>query len=915
MTTSGQTTLLWGWTNPLTGIFGAHPILGGPLNLNDGVTFTLVSPEGLELSPPRKTIIPTGNIRSQGERVTRATYRENREAVARFILGPAATYAALATDIRQVVSWLDAALATPITIKWQPPAANSPVYLDVVASAHSIPADERDWVKLQLEPVELAFSVRPALRGDRVWLQNLAMNPGFGAVSGLGVAVFSDTFANANAYSVAAGSAPSVAANVMTVQNGSTITFGSPSWGAINQLRFRFQWVTGLACLFYFHFVNSNNYLRASFSAAGTFALSHVIAGVSTTLASSAQTPVNSTFYWMTLTQFPSVSGNPPLVQAVFSADATGSIGATIDTLGPATTADATTALTGKAGFGASGANLAIGGAFSNVLTVSLFGPGAWVWSPNLSSATGQASGAWEQSVANTYPGGPTTSWGAGRVDLPPAGTVDCGWRLYTGGAPTGALAAMPVSTAGDTLQAAAWVRSSGLNANAQLRLVMAEFDGTGTQLRSTTIATLNGNQASWMQMTGSLTTGASCAYADLLLRIVDTAVSGESANATVWWDNCQVWDQTLTGAGAGAMPYCELRFPQSPSQLTVSGLLGDLPAPALVAMGTYLASMAMGTALTWALARRGQASANGLMVGIPQGAQTANTGSSAPAITAVLDSASYGGYYLSFLLTNSGFNPRAFSFAAADMLGVFHLFSRAWTAEAGANLANVQTRVVTQQRSQAWFGLSTGADQIAAYNGPYTAPLTAGSAWQVTDSGQVNVPALPSGALVDPTQNYLTPRSQWEDLTSGGATFRAGWQALIPVDGSLLLGVVNNPSNSPGAVTTSWLWQYIDGLLTTRGGPGDGPAATYSVETASLQAVAHSGGGPGTQNTGAINVNLGADPFLTLDPQQSAISAAGTFAGVLGTNQLAGFMTDTAGDVLPLACDLIYTPLYHYPR
>jgi hypothetical protein len=915
MTTSGQTTLLLGWTNPLTGVFGAHPALGGPLNLNDGATFTLVSPEGLELSPPRKTIIPTGNIRSQGERVTRATYRENREAVARFIVGPAATYAALAATMRSIVDWMDPPLATPITLKWQPPSANNPVYLDVVSSVHSIPADEKDWIKLQLEPVELAFYVRPALRGDRVWLQNLAMNPGFEAPSGPGVQVFTDTFANVNAYTVVFGSAPSVAANVMTVPNGTTITYGSPAWGAINQLRFRFQWITGLACLFYIHYVNANNYLRASLSAGGTLALSHAIAGVSTTLASSAQTLVNGTQYWMTLTQFPSAPGNPPLVQAVFSADSAGAIGAAIATLGPAATADAATALMGKAGFGASGANLAIGGAFANFMTVSLFGPGGWVWSPNLSTATGQASGAWEQNTANTYPGGPVTSFGAGRADLPPAGTVDCGWRLYTGGAPTGALSAMPVLTAGDVLQAAAWVKSSGLNANAQLRLVMAEYDNTGTQLRSTTVATLNGNQSAWAQMTGNLVTGANCAYADLLLRIVDTTTPGESANATIWWDECQVWDQTVTGMVGGSMPYCELRFPQSPAQLVVSGLVGDLAAPALVALGTYLASMATGTALLWALARRGQASANGLLAGTPQGAQTANTGSSVPNISAVLDAASYGGYYLSFLLTSAGFNPRCFSFAAADMLGVYHLFSRAWTAESGGNLANVQTRVVTQQRSQAWFGLASGADQIGAYNGPFSAPLTTGSAWMAVDSGQVNVPALPSGALVDPTQNYLTPRSQWEDLTGGGANFRAGWQALIPVDGSLLLGVLNNPSNSPGAVTTSWLWQYIDGLLTTRGGPGDGPATTYSVETASLQAAAHSGGGPGTQSTGTLNVNLGADPFLTLDPQQAAVSAAGTFAGILGVNQLAGYITDTAGDVLPLAVDLIYTPLYHYPR
>ena len=42
-------------------------------------------------------------------------------------------------------------------------------------------------------------------------------------------------------------------------------------------------------------------------------------------------------------------------------------------------------------------------------------------------------------------------------------------------------------------------------------------------------------------------------------------------------------------------MPYCELRFPASPAQLVVSGLLGDLPAPAHLAWGTYLASLPTG--------------------------------------------------------------------------------------------------------------------------------------------------------------------------------------------------------------------------------------------------------------------------------------------------------------------------------
>jgi hypothetical protein len=272
-----------------------------------------------------------------------------------------------------------------------------------------------------------------------------------------------------------------------------------------------------------------------------------------------------------------------------------------------------------------------------------------------------------------------------------------------------GALGAIPVTTAGDVLQFAVWAKTSGLSANGLLRLYASEYDVNGTQLRQTLVTTLGGNQAAWVQITGSVATGASTVYADLLLRVVDTITPGESANATVWFDNVQVWDQTLTGApNVAATPYCELRFPQSPAQLIVSGLVGDLPAPALVALGTYIASLATGTALNWALGRRGQASANGLMVGVPVGFQTPNTGSSVPTILAALDAASYGGYYLSTTLGN-GFNPRGFSFAAADMLGVYHLFSRAWTAEVGGNLANVSTRLVTQQRSQAWFGAANG--------------------------------------------------------------------------------------------------------------------------------------------------------------------------------------------------------------
>lgn len=64
----GPTTLRLGWTNPLTGVFGAHPTLGAILDLNDAATFTLVSPDGLDLSPPEPSVMPARRERPHGRR-------------------------------------------------------------------------------------------------------------------------------------------------------------------------------------------------------------------------------------------------------------------------------------------------------------------------------------------------------------------------------------------------------------------------------------------------------------------------------------------------------------------------------------------------------------------------------------------------------------------------------------------------------------------------------------------------------------------------------------------------------------------------------------------------------------------------------------------------------------------------------
>jgi len=155
-----------GWTNPQTDAFGAHPQLGPILDLNDGAAFALAFPGGVELPPPPRTILTAGNVRTQGERATRAVYRHNRRVVVRLLAGPMSTYSDLAINIRTLVSWLAAPPAIPFTIQYQPTGASAPVYLDVVGAAHDIPADEDEWLRLQLEPVTLVFLARPGLRGE-----------------------------------------------------------------------------------------------------------------------------------------------------------------------------------------------------------------------------------------------------------------------------------------------------------------------------------------------------------------------------------------------------------------------------------------------------------------------------------------------------------------------------------------------------------------------------------------------------------------------------------------------------------------------------------------------------------------------------------------------------------------------------
>lgn len=870
------------------------------LDLNDGTTFAIMN-KGLSLPQPDKSIIESGNLRTAGVVVPRWQYKARHITVQVWLRNTSSTTALLA-NIRALLNAIE---NPPYCIRIALPGAGQYSYADVLAVKHDIPADPQTILAGAITKIHIDFECRVGLRGDRITLQNLVPNPGFEQPSGTGVTVFNDTFATGNAYALQTGSAPTVGSNVMTMFTGSRVAFGSPAWGPINYWQIRWRWATGLTANFYLHYTDANNSLYVSVT--GTSAsIIHRVAGVNTTVATATVSLANVTFYWLQITQFPGAANDPPYLNVYLFADSAGAPGSVLATLsGPAH--DAVTALIGRPQLEAVGNNLQVGGPFANVNNVSLFGPGGWTFSPAAGSSA--VSGAWEQNTANTFTtltnvNAPLASYGALRLDAPPAGTWDTSWIVYGGGSPTGTWA-IPAPTS-QLYGASVWVMSSGLSANAVIQLTIAEYNASGTFLRSGTFGQKNGNQANWTQISGTYTTGdPNCAYVNIGLRVADTTVAGESANATVWADNIQLWNQTTTGLTV--MPWCALRSVRSPASLVVTGLVGDLPAPAQISIGAYCASWPSGGSITLYAGRKLATSPAAQFVASSFGAYPT---SYTPTSTALLDVGSWGGYYISATLGSGvGWNPRFLSPKGSDMPGVYHLLARVRTAQSSGNLPNVSLRVVNVQQTDPGLNLLAGTDIVGQWFGPYVYPFTAANTWQVVDAGQCNMPPFPTGAMTDPSKLYLVPRAQWLDTSGSNAVDNTDWQALLPIDGSLLMATINNPSNSFGAVTSQWLWTYVDGLLLNRGASGDSAAWTTSIEASATPNPANGAGGVGNQSSGAINVNSAADPFLTLDPTQDGAN------GVTGVNQIVAVLADQAGSVYPVFTEISYSPLYLYPR
>ncbi len=864
------------------------------LDLNDGQTLE-VAAEGLELPPPTLEVYGAGNPRVAGERVARGRY-DARTITVTCEMGPLATEAALAGVVAQLLALQARTLAPTgagvagvgsaprVALLIQPPGCAAPYYADVLALAHDLAGvgSAAAWVRLRDDGLTLEVLCAPFLRGPRVVLDNLVVNPGMDQPAQ--VIAWADAATNANyagGYSVNAGSAPTISGNTLTLVAGTDVSLGAMNWGGIAQWAVAFTAQSAGTFTFWLHRTATNTGIQVVVNGTGSLSIVTDVAGVTTTLATGTLTLTSGTRYWLVTSALPYISNNAlaTLVQAQIFANSSGAIGAGIGSaLYGAVTAAGLQA--GQCGFTAAGASLAIstgGGTNPAANQVTSLGASGWTANPTNSDAT--ATPAWAGwDGAMTYPGGAWASQRALSLTAPPAGKLNAAW--------TSSLA--PV-TPGGTVTGRMQMAQAGLSGTATVTLALLQYTSGGAFISTSALGTATAAQigSGWYAISGSVTLAANCAQAALACSVADATV-GASAGATVWCDAAQL------NAGSTLLPYCANRFTAAPAQVQFSGLMGDVTAPCQIALGTSPAGagLAAGGSIALYAGRRVLAGYGAALVGsaLASGADGVNQ-------QLVPDATAWGGMQTQFHGSGANYEPLITSGAVADDTGSYHVIARLRTHDTPATSQNIQPLAYLLQHP--WVGLAAKTDRLGIYQGPFVFPFT-GAAWQVVDAGQIALPPFPLASQADPMQVYATAGAL---NTSSSVELDADWGALLPVDGDVLAATFQN--NSTGITLSGWIWLYFDGLAAHATGSA---SATWSLETLAAPNPAHAGGGPGVTNQPTPALISSGDSVPQVDPAISTSAAT-------GVNQWVVVVTDNNANILPVAVVLTYTPLYLEPR
>ncbi len=665
------------------------------------------------------------------------------------------------------------------------------------------------------------------------------------------------------AHYTAGTTTPTTAANTMQVSNGGRVAFGSATWNAINQWAVPFRYYSALDARFHLHYTDGNNQLFAQVQGS-QLNLYQRVAGTLHSLASVTFVPSNEVVYWLVCTQFPLTPNSSALnasfayLEAAIYSNADGALGTQLVTTGEVGSFNTVTALSGIMSIQSAAGNvLGLGYTTTSApMTVGLFGPGGWY---NYSVGTGVASGAWQQNSANTYPSGPKTSFGAAVLSAAPAGTLDAYW--YTANLASGATVQSTgyKTTSGEIFYASCWLTSPAVGAGCAQKLYGYEYDTNGAFLRSTLLASVTGPQSGWVTLAGNWTTGASCVYVAVMIRATDGTTG--SAGTTVTIDDVSWWDSTQTGMTT--MPYCELRFPQAPAQLLISGIQGNTQAPAMFAIGTYLVNWPnLGTIKIYAGQRAYPASSLLIAPAALSGSET-------------LDVNSYGGYW------SLAYGAPVIELPVAVASGTYHLFSRA-QASSGTP-SSVYSYVEFNEYS------ANGTLLGTILTPSITGEFTSANVWTTIDSGQIALPPQPINTYGDPTQIICVVNP----YISSGSQFGQG--VLVPIDAGYIASTLTN--NTGSAVTNTWTFAWFDSLARS---------TMFSQETTPVATPSHAAGVTNISGGSIVGIQSVGNSQAFLDPTL-AINTS-------GVNQWVVLITDQSADVVPIAVDILYSPLYTYP-
>lgn len=756
------------------------------------------------------------------------------------------------------------------------------------------------------------------------------------------VAFYSTALSSArvSAHYTAYTTTPAVTSNTMSIPSGASVSFGSPLWLDINVWQSRFRYTSGMTATWYAHYVDANNYYGFQVTQTALSIISKFFGTAGTTTTATIAL-VPGMQYWIKITLFPGSFGGQYL-QALLYTDSGGAASVLLGTVGPtpysldnvygSRTASSCVIAT-------SGAALGLGGNYSSVHSVSQFGPGGWYFS---SSGTGVSNGSW-QILSQFYDQdftliqfGPVKSYGAARINAPKTGTWNASWTL--GNTTSGTTVQLTGVLRPKILKMVAFVNIFNVSTTCTAKLQINEYDINGAYLGTYSVSGASFTCSSsgfysnnYIPLTGTYTPTGAAYYIIPVLNVADT-VSGASSGGYVMWENIQLWDSQKYGA---AMPYCEMWFGQSPAQLVVSGLVGDVPSPITLSVGTQIGS---NNTLKFAIGRRAFSTANMQMVSPQYSLNGASTGYSGVRFVPVLDSTSYYGYYLSATSLTNAEIPSDWILAISESTlpvgvmqqGIYHYYTRF---QSGQSLANIKNVSVTPQISQ----LGPGSNAVLATRYyPPTTPLSASATWTLADAGQVQMPPFPIGALATYGNTYLSPQLVWSDSTMGASSAKTNYAALLPVDGSKCLATINLPTGYSSYV--SILNIYTDGIGTQAGymtpwttsGTSNLYSGIYNGLNGYSQSIilginsadpTSSAGGPGTPSTNTVSINPVGDSFLTVDPTLAPSTIYFTSSLATGTlnngyataamNQFVVIMTDSVGAIYPVYAQLQYVPLY----